>query len=139
MSTLYLTPEETTLYAALPAEVRGAWDNAVVDESTPFDESEEAISARLDHPPYEHDPDFVAYQQKMTAAMQKDDWTDQSMLDAFPARLLPQFFEVIGPCGLCALIELALQNKDFTSAMLGGIAHLSTIRHQMITSKTYSA
>ncbi len=132
---LYLRSGEIKLFRNLSAELRGSWEEKIVEESIDAYESEGELAAKMSSAPFLKDPRYTSWAKKHSTGVQ----TGDSLLSDFPEDLLPAFFECVGACGLCAMIEAALGNGKVTDDVLNGIAALSVLRHQILTKNAVTA
>ena len=125
---LYLRSNEKELFEKLPAAVQAAWSDKIVEETLESFESQETLEKNLDNVPFASDPGYQAWVEKHAS-----DMGSGAALADFPEDLLPAFFENIGACGLCAIIELALQNGTVDDKTMEAVSALSVLRHQVLT------
>lgn len=132
---LYLRSGEMTLFNALPKSIQAEWQGKVVEESIDAYESEDQLATKMNGAPFVNDERYKAWAAKHSSGVQ----TSDSLLSDFPGDLFPSFFECIGACGLCAMIEMALGNGKLDDEAMNGVAALSVLRHQILTKNAVAA
>ncbi len=128
---LHLTPSERALYDKLPAAIKKAWAGKVIEETGNVFESRVELDRRLAK--YSADPALAPYLERANLRLKKGDKLPNILAD-MPPDVLRVFFEAIGIGGLSAFIEFALVNPAIDESGLRGVAELSAMRHQKLSS-----
>lgn len=134
--TLFLTLEESALFAKLSEDLRHGWHMA--DETSGAYESQDELEKRFAGLSLGDSPDDRAFAEVLIRSLEKGS-LDAHVIDAIPQEYLIKFLHAIGACGICALIETALMSKHVTREMLTSIALLSGVRHRLLLQNAMEA
>lgn len=123
-----LTKEEQALLKNMTPATQALFNGRTADETLTSFENEEELVHRMSSASYDKFPEVAQVIEKFSKTANVDDLALEKLSDGAIETLLYS----IGACGICAIVETAMQTDQFDRDGVEAIAVLTTVRHKIL-------